>query len=93
VVLLGALHVGHEGEQQAAVVGGVLAEGELAVDFDVVDGGEGAVLVDEAVGAAVKFLRSSGGPPVARLPWASNLRPSSSKPWVSSWPMMAPMWP
>ena len=35
VVLLGAVEVGHVGEQKAAVVGGVFAEGELAVDLDV----------------------------------------------------------
>ena len=67
VVVLGALHVGHEGEQQAAVVGGVFAEGELAVDLDVVDGGEGAVFVDEAVGAGGEVLEVFGSPPVVEV--------------------------
>ena len=67
MVFLGALHVGHEGEQKATVVGGVLAEGELAVDLDVVDGGEGAVFVDEAVGAGGEVLEVFGGPPVVEV--------------------------
>ena len=51
----------------AAVVGGVFAEGELAVDLDVVDGGEGAVFVDEAIGAGGEFLEVFGGPPVVEV--------------------------
>jgi hypothetical protein len=41
----------------------------------------------------VKFLRSAGVHQSSRLPLASNLRPSSSKPWVSSWQMTSPLWP
>src|SRR5579864_3950579 len=55
-VLLRAREVGHVGEDQAAVVGGVLAERQLAVDVDIVDGDEAAVLVDEAAGAGLEVL-------------------------------------
>ena len=72
-VVLGALHIGHEGEQEAAVVGGVFAEGELAVDVDVVDGGEGAVLVDQAIGAGGEVLEVGGGPPVVKVAEAVEL--------------------
>ena len=85
--------VGHVGEDEAAVVGGVLAEGELAVDVDVIDGDEAAVLVDEAVGAGFEVLLVVGCPPVAEVAVGVELAALSSKPWVSSWPMTAPMWP
>ena len=67
MAVLGALHVGHEGEQQAPVVGGVLAQGELAVDVDIVDRGKGAVLVDFAIGAGGEVLEVVGGSPVVEV--------------------------
>ncbi len=67
VLIFGALEVGHEGEEHAAVVGGVFAEGEAAVDLDVVDGGEAAVLVGEAVGAGLEVLEVFGCPPVVEV--------------------------
>ena len=71
--LFGAVEVGHVGEDEAAVVGGVFAEGELAVDFEIVDGGEVAVLGDEAAGAGVELLDVGGRPPVAEVALAVEL--------------------
>ena len=38
-------------------------------------------------------LSSPGVHQLRRFPSASNCRPSSSKPWVSSWPMVPPVLP
>ena len=73
VVFLGALHIRHEGEQQASVVGRVLTQGELAVDLDVVNRGEGAVFVHQAIGAGRKVLEIVGGPPVVEVTFGVEL--------------------
>ncbi len=63
----------HVGDAQAAVVGGVLAEGELAVEVlggDAVVRGrrfEAVVLLDFAVGALVELLAVFGGLPLAQV--------------------------
>ncbi len=55
---------------------------------------EAGVLVGDAGGALLELLAVLLRPPVgAGCPWRSNFRPWSSKPWVSSWPMTAPMPP
>ena len=49
-----ATRVRHQREAQAAVVGGVLAERQLAVQLHVVDDGEARVLVDDAARRALR---------------------------------------
>ena len=79
----------------AAEVGDVFAEGEFAVDVDIVSGDAGVDIraTSLSVRLALKRARSSASTSRARLPLASDLRPWSSKPWVISWPMTAPMPP
>src|SRR5258708_23990434 len=69
-VLFGLTHKfvqGHEGDAGAAVVGGVFAEGEACVEFEVVHGGEAAVFVGDTAGAFLELLAVFGGPPVAQI--------------------------
>jgi hypothetical protein len=42
---------------------------------------------------ASKFFMSASVHQFLRFPWRSNFAPWSSKPWVISWPMTAPMAP
>ena len=78
----------------AAQIRDVLAQGQLAVDLDVVHHGVLRVLIDHAVGALFEFLGIRLGPPVVQIAmWRRTGRPSSSKPCVSSWPMVAPVSP
>src|SRR5581483_10810976 len=58
---------GHAGDAQAAVVGGVLTQGELAVQLYIVDCGETGVLVDDALGTLLKFFGVFLGPPVVQV--------------------------
>ena len=44
-------------------------------------------------GALLEFLAVLRGPPIVQVALRSNLRPWSSKPWVSSWPITTPMPP
>ena len=81
----------HQREPQPAVVGGVLAERQLSVELHIVHRGVAGVLVDEAAARARRRpWHPSGVHQSFRLPCASNCRPWSSKPCVSSWPMTAP---
>ena len=61
------VHQGHVGDADAAVVGGVLAQRELAVQLHVVDGGEAGILVGDAAGALLERLAVLGRPPVAQV--------------------------
>ena len=82
----------HVRDAQAAVVGGVLAQRELAINVYVVNRDKAVIFLDQAAFAACRTAsRSFAVHQSCRLPWASNWLPSSSKPCVSSWPMTAPM--
>ncbi len=72
--LLRALEIGHVGEQKAAVIRGVFAQGEPAVDVHVVHRNELAVLVHEAGGADLEVLFVLGGPPIVQVAVAVELR-------------------
>jgi hypothetical protein len=87
------------GDAQAAVVGRVFAQRELAVEVL-----RGRVAVRRAASKppysatsqsvrSTNALRSSGVCHSRRLPLPSYFEPSSSKPWVISWPMTTPMPP
>ena len=54
-----------KGDTDSAVVGGVFAEGERAVDVNVVDRDEAAVFVANAVCAFFKLFRVLRCPPIA----------------------------
>jgi len=62
-----ARHERDEGEAQAAIIGGVLAEGEFAVDFDVVDCGELTVFVGNAAGLLFELFLVLRCPPVVEV--------------------------
>src|SRR5438270_10131092 len=52
---------------RAAIVGGVLAEREPAIQLDVVNGGKPAVLIGYTAGAFFKFLSIFRRPPIAQI--------------------------
>src|SRR5260370_32748927 len=58
---------GPVGQEQTAEVGHVLAQGELAVDLDVVDDGIAAVLLLDAVRPRLELARIPRPPPVAQV--------------------------
>src|ERR1700691_566746 len=57
----------HVRENQAAKVGDVFAEGELTVDFDVVDNRVSGILVGDAGSALDEFFFVVGSPPLAQI--------------------------
>ncbi len=68
--MLFRLRIGQErdvGQAQAAIVSGVLAQGQLAIHLDVIDRDEVAVLLYFAVGFLVKAFAILGGPPVGEV--------------------------
>src|SRR5271170_4424942 len=73
VLALRVCQEGHVGEAQAAVVGRVLAQRELAVHLNVVHGGEVAVLLHLAIGLLVELLSVIGSPPIGQVSIAVKL--------------------
>src|SRR6476659_463646 len=57
----------HPCQPKSAIIRGVLAERELAVDVQVVDRDEIAVFVYQAIGTLDESLRVIGGPPVLQV--------------------------
>src|SRR5882724_390783 len=57
----------HQGDPRPAVVGGVLAQGEAAIEFEIVHRHETAVLVGDATGALFEFRAVLRRPPVAQI--------------------------
>ncbi len=57
----------HPGQPQAAVVRGVLAQGELAVHVQIIHGYESVVLIHHAIGTLLESLGIVGGPPVLQI--------------------------
>src|SRR5205807_607835 len=69
-ILLGLGHQimqGHQGDARAAVVRGIFAQGELAIEFQVVNGNEVTVFIGNAFGAFFKFLSVLRCPPIAKI--------------------------
>jgi len=81
------------GEPQAAVVGGVFAERELAIDLHVINHHEVAVLVNFTIGFFLELLSVLGGPPILEIAVAIELAALVVKgvgQFVATTP---PMWP
>ena len=57
----------HQCDASATVVGGVLTQGQFAIQLKVVHGDEVAVFVGDTTGAGFKFLSILLGPPVAQI--------------------------
>ena len=67
--------VGHQRNPQTAVVGGILAERQLAVHLDVVHRGEVRILVDDAGGPLLEAFGVGGRPPVLQVALRVELAP------------------
>ena len=65
--------IGHQREAQAAVVGGVLAERQPAVDVRVAGDRVAGILIGDAGGALFVGLAVGGRPPVAQVALAVEL--------------------
>src|SRR5450759_3605454 len=63
----------HESDAQTAVIGGVFAQRQAAVQLDVVDRGEAGIFVGDAGGALVELGAVGRGPPVAQIAVAIEL--------------------
>jgi hypothetical protein len=70
---LGVFFICDERQAQATVVGGVFAEDEVAVDFEVIDSSEATVFLHFAVGHGLVFLGVFVGPPVGDIAAAVEL--------------------
>ena len=85
---------GHVRDGQSAEIGDAFAEHQLAVFVQIVGRLKRVKLLFDARGALLEILAGPRGVhQLRRLPWASYWLPSSSKPWVISWPITAPMPP
>ena len=80
LLTLGVVLPRQVGEQQAAQVGNIFAQRQLAVDLDVVDDGVCRILVEMQLARFTNSFPSSSVHQSRKLPCASNWRPSSSKP-------------
>ena len=81
------------GDGEAPEVGRVFAQRQPAVEVQGVERREGVEQGDEPGGAGLELGGIRGVHRLRRLPVWSYWRPWPSKPWVISWPMMAPRLP
>src|SRR6202034_2860607 len=67
VLSLGVVFPRHVGEDQPAEVGDILPQGELTVDFDVINNRVRRILIGNTAGAPDELFAIFGGPPVAKI--------------------------
>ena len=80
-------------QSHSTVIGNVFAKRQLAGSPSFRGAPQTVVFFYEAVCQFLKLFAILFLPPIAQVPEASNSRPSSSNPCVSSWPMMLPAAP
>src|SRR5215469_8633715 len=74
-VILRSLKVCDVRKNKPAIVSGVLAERQLAVDLDVIHRGERTIFIHQTVSAGLELLRILSRPPVAEVALAVELTP------------------